>query len=389
MVDSTPIRNGISRQFPVGDVCGALGDSITVLPLIVAIGALSDFSIGMMLAGFGVFQILWGVHYSAPISVEPMKALAALIIVGSLTVSEFALAGILAGFVLIGIGRIRLLDRLETYIGTPVARGIQLAVAVLLIEMGLELSLANNSLALVAMAVVLVLGVVGLRQSIPLAILGLGFGIAFLQAGGLAATLPQPSMLLFEAPIRHGAVLGAVGGQLAMTIGNAAVATSLLLADYYDRAIAPDDLATSMGAMNVLAVPIGMAPMCHGSGGVAGKYAFGATSYRANIILGGLYLGLALFAGSLIVAFPMALLGVVLVVISLQLAKTSLQTDHYAISIGVAVLSVGTNLGVGFIAGVIVYSLDQALGSPISRLEAYSMARVPSRFSHLNGYLGV
>ncbi len=60
-----------------------------------------------------------------------------------------------------------------------------------------------------------------------------------------------------------------------MTVGNAALATSVLLADYFDRDVSADELATSMGAMNLLAVPFGAFPMCHGSGGVAGKYASG------------------------------------------------------------------------------------------------------------------
>jgi hypothetical protein len=57
-----------------------------------------------MLVWFGVFQIVWGLYYGAPVSVEPMKALAALVIAGSITTEELLLAGALLGGVLLGIG---------------------------------------------------------------------------------------------------------------------------------------------------------------------------------------------------------------------------------------------------------------------------------------------
>lgn len=60
-----------------------------------------------------------------------------------------------------------------------------------------------------------------------------------------------------------------------MTLGNAALATSVLLYDYFDRDISVDELSTSMDVMNPAAVPFGALPMCHGSSGVAGKYVFG------------------------------------------------------------------------------------------------------------------
>lgn len=67
-----------------------------------------------------------------------------------------------------------------------------------------------------------------------------------------------------------------VFAQLAMTIGHAALATLLMFSDILDADVSPDQVSKSMGAMNLLAIPIGGIPISHGCDGVAGKYEFGA-----------------------------------------------------------------------------------------------------------------
>nr|WP_321112514.1 putative sulfate/molybdate transporter [Halorussus salinisoli] len=58
--------------------------------------------------------------------------------------------------------------------------------------------------------------------------------------------------------------------------------------------------------MNLFAIPLGAMPMCHGSGGVAGKYAFGARTAGANVILGSIYAVAAVLAVGIVAAFPPA-----------------------------------------------------------------------------------
>jgi len=162
-----------------------------------------------------------------------------------------------------------------------------------------------------------------------------------------AFVLPSPAVLLDA-----GTVQAAVG-QLAMSVGNAAVATALLLGEYFDADASADDLATSMGAMNLLAVPLGAIPMCHGSGGVAGKYAFGARTAAANAVLGVLYVLAAVFAVGVVAAFPVAMLGVVLAAVAAQLAHASLDTGRYALTVGVGLLGLFAGVGVAFLGGLV------------------------------------
>jgi hypothetical protein len=103
--------------------------------------------------------------------------------------------------------------------------------------------------------------------------------------------------------------------------------------------------------MSLAAVPLGGLPMCHGSGGLAGKYAFGARSGTANVVLGVLYLAGALVAG-LWLSFPMALLGTLLGVVAVQLGRVALDTDHLPLVGAIGLLAVATNVGVAFLAGL-------------------------------------
>ncbi|WP_135826070.1 putative sulfate/molybdate transporter [Halorussus ruber] len=345
-----------ARALSTGDVTGAVGDSVTVLPVVVAVSALTELRLPVLLLWFGAFQVVWGLRYGAPVSVEPMKALAALVVAGSLTVGELAAAGTLAGAVLLALGAAGALGALAARIDAAVIRGVQLAVALLLGKTGLELGAGAPKAALAAAAVGGAVVALGYRRASALVVLAFGTALAVGETG--APGVAVPALPAFGG-IRSASAfaptadaLSATGAQLAMTVGNAAVATSLLLGDLFDAEVSPDELATSMGAMNLLAVPLGAFPMCHGSGGVAGKHAFGAETAGANLILGGLYAAAALAAAEVVAAFPMAVLGVILALVAVELGRASLDTDALGLTVGVGVLGVATNVGVAFAVGI-------------------------------------
>ncbi|USZ68561.1 putative sulfate/molybdate transporter [Halorussus salilacus] len=346
--------------FSLDEVTGAVGDSVTVLPVVVAVAALTDLGLPLLLLWFGVFQVVWGLWYGHPVSVEPMKALAALVIAGSLSVAELALAGTLAGGVLLALGAVGALGALADRIDDAVIRGVQLAVALVLARTGVELGAADPAVALGAAAVGVAVAAVGYPRASALAVLALGVGLAGAETGLPGLAVPDLWVGVAVAPTAD--ALSATAAQLAMTVGNAAVATSLLLSDLFDAEVSPDELSASMGAMNLVAVPLGAFPMCHGSGGVAGKYAFGARTAGSNVVLGVLYAGAALGAAGLVAAFPLAALGVVLVLVAAQLARTSLRTDSVGLTVGIGVLGLLTNVGFAFFAGIAVSALRSRVG---------------------------
>jgi type IV secretory pathway TrbD component len=345
--------NGRPIEFTTGELTGALGDSITVLPLVVALGALTPLSVAHILLWFGVFQVVWGVAYGFPISVEPMKALAGLTVAGTISVGELAAAGLLAGGLLLLGGRAGVLTSIERFVAEPVVRGVQLAVALLLARAGLELGVADPGLAAAALALTVVMVALGAGRASALAVLGVGVAFALLEVGLPAPTVPAVTVFPAGLPELTGGAVEGVLAQLAMTVGNAVVATSLLTADLFDVEVEGDDLATSMGAMSLVAVPFGGLPMCHGSGGLAGKYAFGARTGGANVLLGGLYL-LAALVADVVVAFPTAVLGVLLVLVGVELAKSAARTDRRLLTVGIGVVGLLVNVGVAFLGGLAV-----------------------------------
>ncbi|WP_121820661.1 putative sulfate/molybdate transporter [Halostella salina] len=343
-------------ELSVGAVTGALGDSVTVLPIVVALGATTAVSLPHVLLLFGVFQVVWGLVYGLPLSVEPMKALAGLAIAGALTAGELAAAGLLTGVALLALGAVGALERVERAVGRPVVRGIQLAVALLLLETGLSLGAANLALAGLGAGVALAAVVLRRGRASALAVLAVGAGLAVAGSGVPAPSVPAVTGFASGTPTLSPAVLEGTAAQLAMTVGNAAVATAVLCVDLFDRDVSPDDLSTSMGAMTLSAVPLGGIPMCHGSGGLAGKYAFGARTGGANVVLGVLYAAVALVAGGgLVMAFPTALLGVLLVVVAAQLGRAAAATEDYRLTAAVGVAGLLVNVGVAFVAGALAH----------------------------------
>jgi len=349
---ATERRTESPRGFDLsyGEVTGALGDSVTVLPIVVALGALTPVSLAHVLAGFGVFQVVWGLRYRLPVSVEPMKALAGLAIGGALTYGELVAAGLLAGATLLAVGASGTLATVERYVGRSVVRGIQFAVALILLEAGVGLAVDAPAVGAAGLVLATAVALVDSRSA-ALAVLGVGVAWTVLTTGLPPVRPPTPALFPAGGPRLTGDALAGTAGQLAMTVGNAAVATSLLFSDLFDAEVASDDLATSMGAMSLVAVPLGALPMCHGSGGLAGKHAFGARTGAANLVIGALYLLAAPVAG-LWLGFPMALLGALLVVVAAQLGQVALAARS-PLAVGIGLLGLLTNVGLAFAVGVV------------------------------------
>lgn len=126
----------------------------------------------------------------------------------------------------------------------------------------------------------------------------------------------------------RGFVLAAVP-QLPLTILNSVVSVCELSESLYGasgRAAPPREVATSVGAMNLVGCWFGVMPCCHGAGGLAGQHRFGARSGMAILFLGGMKILLGLLFGSslgpLLGAFPSTVLGVLLLVAGVELAST-------------------------------------------------------------------
>jgi SulP family sulfate permease len=120
-------------------------------------------------------------------------------------------------------------------------------------------------------------------------------------------------------------------------------------------------IANSQGLADVVSFFLGGIPMCHGAGGLAAHYRFGARTAGSNLIIGSIFVLLALIFGEKIVAIlkllPLSFLGVLLVFAGLQLALIiqDLQ-DRKDLFVALFMLGItfATNLALAFIVGIIV-----------------------------------
>ena len=92
--------------------------------------------------------------------------------------------------------------------------------------------------------------------------------------------------------------------------------------------------------MNLLGGWFGAMPVCHGSGGLAAQYRFGARSGASIIILGVFKILLGFFFGESLVGllkvYPKALLGVMVLAAGLELAKVGESLNYGASDLWVA-----------------------------------------------------
>ena len=125
-------------------------------------------------------------------------------------------------------------------------------------------------------------------------------------------------------------------GQLPLTTLNSIIAVSALAADLLPDLPTPSVTAMgfSVAAMNLVGCWFGAMPVCHGSGGLAAQYRFGARSGASIILLGLFKMLLGLFFGRTLVdllgTFPRAVLGIMVVAAGLELAKVGVSLNHGA-----------------------------------------------------------
>jgi SulP family sulfate permease len=196
--------------------------------------------------------------------------------------------------------------------------------------------------------------------------LGLALGARMPPEGpGLGLHLPRwlPFGFPSEADFTF-ALFALVLPQLPMTLGNAVLAYTDLSREYFgghSGRLTNRKVCVSMALANFLSFCLGGMPLCHGAGGLAAHYRFGARTAGSNLMIGGLFVVLALLLGERIVAvlnlLPMAILGILLVFAGIQLAVTIMDLNRpkdYFVATLILGITLASNLAAGFIAGMLV-----------------------------------
>ncbi len=328
-----PLPRGEKFLFSMRELSGALGDLGTLLPLMLGTIAVAGLAPTPVLLGFALFYIATAFYYRLPIPVQPMKAVAAMLLTAGITPAGLAASGLMIGATLLVLGATGWITHLVRVVPQSVLAGLQLGLGVALALLAVDLMATAPLIAVVTLA--LLLGLL-LAPHYPSAL------IALVVAVVLAKMLDIPGMPIetielsaftvptFASPEElQRAVSNFVLPQLSLTFTNAILLTSLIAGDYFgDRAahVTPARLSVTSGLANLLLTPMGALPMCHGAGGLAAHHRFGARSGTAPLMLGLALLAVALCPGGLglaaLAAIPAAGLGALLLMASAELALT-------------------------------------------------------------------
>jgi MFS superfamily sulfate permease-like transporter len=347
-------------KFNLSELAGALGDFGTILPLMFAVALVCNLNLGIILLFFGIWFIFTGLYYRLPIPIEPMKVIAVVAISSVLAGPELAAAGILLGLLFFFLGFGKWMYYIGKYIPNAVIRGIQLGLALLLLKSAGAFMFQAPAFFVFGIAVIVLVFLLSYLGKVPdlsaliLLTAAVIIGI-FLHGVPDIYIINIPGLVIPSFADYISSFPELVLPQAVITITNAILATSLLTKDLFSREIPPERLSKTIGVMNIISAPFGGFPMCHGAGGLAAQYRFGARTGGSNIFAGVILLVIAAFFASpgIQELISPGIYGALLVFVAIEMGKHGLKTDSLPVTVVTGVLALLSVVG-GFAAGMVL-----------------------------------
>ncbi|KAJ8658657.1 hypothetical protein O0I10_005697 [Lichtheimia ornata] len=387
-----PQRAGqrLVTNFNLHEISGSLGDLGTLLPIMVSLAVAGQINLTSTLWFGGIWNILSGVMFQVPMCVQPMKAIASTVLSSSMTIEENMSAGLGCAAIVFFLGATRTIHIVGSYTPVAVVRGIQLGAAASLIKKAHDLikdlewtitaSNWSDNYTWVLLSFIFVM--ICYRTRIPSALILFLIGLIFalvrmfvtdrdlpldrpVAAGHYPDTIIRPTPEEFRTGFANAGL-----GQIPLTALNSVIALSALIDDLFpDRHADTATISMSVGAMNLIGCWFGSMPFCHGSGGLAGQYRFGARSEVSVVILGLFKLFLGILFGSSLVGllqvFPNSILAVLLFISGVELGSAARavnngvteewkQRENWTIMlITMGAIIAFSNDGIGFLTGLV------------------------------------
>jgi hypothetical protein len=369
-------------RFDRNELAGAFGDIGTDLPLIIGMILAAGLDSASVLVMFGFMQLFTAVTYGMPMAVQPLKAVAVIVITQRIAPEILYGGGLAIGVAMLLLTVSGGIDWLARVVPRAVVRGLQLGLGLQLALLALRDYVQRDGArgyVLAAAAFVIVIALLGNRRFPPaLFVIGLGivYAIAFnLDAhqitAGAGFSLPTVQRLSLS-DIVAGFVLLAIP-QIPLSLGNSVLATRQIAEDLFpERRITVRKLGLTYAAMNLVNPWLGGVPTCHGSGGLAGHYTFGARTGGSLVIYGSIYLAIGLFFAGVfqqtVQVFPLPMLGVLLLfeglaLMSLVRGEAAGRWEFFVVLI-VGLIAVGLPYGyaVALVVGTALYYFFQRRG---------------------------
>ena len=313
-------------RFDRNELAGAFGDIGTDLPLIVGMVLAAGLDAASALIMFGVMQYMTAVRYGMPMAVQPLKAMAVIVITQKIAGPTLFGAGLAIGVVMLILTATGTLAWLARVVPKSVVRGLQLGLGLQLTVLALgdyvrAEGITGYGLALIAFAIALALfGNRRFPAALPIIAVGILYAFVFNLdlrdlGDGFGFTLP-----LLRAPSANDVWTGFVIlalPQIPLSLGNSLLATRQTAQDLFpEKGVTIRQLGYTYSLMNLVNPWFGGIPTCHGSGGLMGHYTFGARTGGSLVIYGSIFLVMGLFFsaafGEVVHVFPLPVLGVLL-----------------------------------------------------------------------------
>lgn len=358
------------------ELAGALGDIGTDLPLLLGLMVTAGVDVSSTLIVFGGLQILMGLFYGIPMPVQPLKAMSVIMLTQQISPSVLYGAGLSIGALMLLLTVTGGLGWLRQHLSLPVIRGLQFGLGISLCSLALKDYIGAEGWSGYGLALVGFLGFLALqrqsqsRHHLPAALVLLAMGglYAIVTHFDALGTLQLQSLIHISLPqlyqptaedIQQGILL-LVLPQIPLSIANAIIATEQTVQDIFpERPVQIRQLGWTYGLMNLVAPLLSGIPVCNGCGGIAGFYAMGARTGGAPVLYGSFYLvsGLLFSRGfiQVIQAFPLPLLGVVLLLegLTLMLLVRDQMSNSNDLWLVLVVAMMVIALPYGYVAGVL------------------------------------
>ncbi len=324
---------------------------------------------------FGVLQILTGLLYGLPMPVQPLKAMAVLVITQKIGGGVLLGAGVAIGAVMLILTVTGALERIAAWIPRPVVRGIQFGLGLSLAAVALGKYVPSDGVAGYAAAGVGAVVVIALwrNRRIPAALVLVALGVLYAIAtgvrfgtiaDGVGLALPRFAVPEWD-DVLTGLVVLAIP-QLPLSLSNSVIATEQTLRDLFPRArVGVRKIGLTYSFVNLIAPLFGGIPVCHGCGGIAGHHAFGARTGGSVILYGSFYVAIGLLLSEplheVVKLFPQPILGVILLFEALALLcfvrdQAAVPRDlAIALLVGVVAMTVPYGFAAGLVLGLVVH----------------------------------
>ncbi|MFN7181497.1 MAG: putative sulfate/molybdate transporter, partial [Planctomycetota bacterium] len=323
-------------RFDRNEIGGAFGDIGTDFPLIVGIILASGVNPVNVLVMFGLLQILTGLIYRMPMPVQPLKAMAVIVITQKLDSDILFGGGLAIGIVMLILSLSGFINIISRIVPLCVVRGIQFGLGLQLATLALKDYVPAEGLIGYAVAFLCFVFVILLfgNRKYPVALFVIVIGVIYALffklnlsyiKEGIGIQIPKFQIPTFQ-NIVNGFLLLSLP-QIPLSIANSVLATHQTAKDLFpERApLTVRKISFTYSIMNLIAPFFGGIPVCHGAGGMVGFYTFGARTGGAPIIYGIMYLILGLFFGKIfdnvVHIFPKPVLGVILFFEGIALIK--------------------------------------------------------------------